>query len=206
MHLDLSTLSDNARYKLLMNSVLPRPIALVTSIDAKRRVNAAPFSCFNIMAANPATVVIGIDARNVGVPKDTAANIHATGEFVINLVSETIAKQCSLCSTGLPAGQNELELSGLTAAPSVQVAVPRIAEAPISLECVRHMTLDIGNERSIVIGRILHYHIQDQFFDADTGYVLADQIGLIARMHGRSWYARTTDLFEIPRDDVDRHA
>jgi flavin reductase (DIM6/NTAB) family NADH-FMN oxidoreductase RutF len=133
-------------------------------------------------------------------------NIHSTGEFVVNLVSESIVHEMNLCAAALPPGINELDHAGLTAAASMQVTAPRVLESPISLECTRTMALDIGNGRSIIIGNVIHYHIQDQFYDAERGYVLADKIGLVARMHGRTWYTRTTDLFEVERVDVGRHA
>lgn len=199
MHVDLNALPEKERYKLLMSSIVPRPIALVTSIDEQARVNAAPFSFFNLMGTTPATVVIGIDSRSRGVPKDTVRNIHLTGEFVVNLVSEAIVECTSLCSAPLPSGEDELAFSGLTAAPSVQVAAPRVAESPISLECRRTVSLDIGNDRTLVVGHVVHYHIRDEFYDAERGYVLADRLRLVARMHGKSWYARTSDLFEVAR-------
>ncbi len=205
MDIDLKTLNSSQQYKLLMSSVLPRPIALITSLDRNGVINAAPFSLFNIMAASPPTVVIGIDAREPGVPKDTARNIHQTGEFVINLVNEPMAEKMSLCASALHPDANELEHAGLTAVASTQVKPPRIAQSPISLECTRLTALDIGNERSIIVGTILHYHIKDEYYDASNGYVLAEQVGLIARMHGRSWYSRTTDLFEVHRPDQSRY-
>lgn len=205
MHLDLQTLSERERYKLLMSSVVPRPIALVTSLDLDGRVNAAPYSCFNIMGTSPALLVLGIDSRETGVPKDTSRNIHLTDEFVVNLVNEPMAAQASRCGAVLPAGESELAHSGLTAAPCEQVQPPRIAESPISLECRRHVALDVGNGRNIVVGHILHYHIQDRYYDAEHGYVLAAGMGMVARMHGRSWYVRSTDLFEIAREDGGSH-
>lgn len=199
MHVDLSALSERERYKLLMSSVVPRPIALISSVDENGRVNAAPFSCFNLMGATPATVVVGIDSRSPGVSKDTVRNIHVTGEFVVNMVSEAIADRMNLCSAPLPPGEDELSFAGLTAAASMQVAAPRIMEAPISLECRRTTALDIGHCRTLVVAHIVHYHIQDEFYDRESGYVLAEKIGLVARMHGKSWYARTSDLFELAR-------
>jgi flavin reductase (DIM6/NTAB) family NADH-FMN oxidoreductase RutF len=157
------------------------------------------------MGSSPATVVLGIDSRSSGVVKDTVGNVHSTAEFVVNLVGESMVEQMSLCGSALPAGQNELEHAGLTPVASVQVRPPRVAESPISLECRRTLALDIGNERSIIIGNIVHYHIQDQYYDAERGYVLAEQMGLVARMHGRTWYARTTDLFEVERSDISAH-
>ncbi len=199
MNVNLQDLSERARYSLLMGSVVPRPIALITTMDDAGRVNAAPFSCFNLMGTTPPTVVIGIDSRSPGVAKDTVRNIHLTGQFVINLVSEAIATPMSQCASPLPPGEDELAYSGLTSAPSVQVAPPRIAESPINLECQRTTALDIGHGRTLVVANILHYHVKDEFYDAATGYVRSEQLGLIARMHGKSWYARTTDLFEVHR-------
>ncbi len=203
MNIDLANLTERERYKLLMSSVVPRPVALVTSLDREGRINAAPFSCFNIMGTTPPTVVLGIDARSPGEPKDTADNVHGTGDFVVNLVSEAIVDKANICSAPLPPGVNELEYAGLTAVPGVQVGAPRVLEAPVSLECRRVMALDIGNERTIIIGNIVHYHIHDEFYDAEHGYVLADKMGLVARMHGRACYARTTDLFQLERPSAE---
>lgn len=199
MQVDLNTLGERERYKLLMSSVVPRPIALVTSLDAQGRTNAAPFSFFNLMGTTPAIVVLGIDSRTPEIPKDTVRNIHINGEFVINLVSEAIIDKMNLCSRPLPYGEDELQHAGLTPAASKQVAPPRVAESPINLECRRMTALDVGNGRTIVVGQVVHYHIHDEFYDAEKGYVLAEKIGLVARMHGKSLYARTTDLFEVER-------
>jgi flavin reductase (DIM6/NTAB) family NADH-FMN oxidoreductase RutF len=199
MNLDLNTADKKERYKLLMSSILPRPIALVTTQDDQGIVNAAPFSFFNIMASTPAIVVLGIDSKSPGIPKDTVRNMQLTKEFVINMVSEDIVEKMSLCSTPLPAGEDELKFSGLTAAPSIQVKPPRIAESPINMECRIVEILDIGHDRNIVIGNIVHYHIDDQFYDAQNGYVLVEKLGLVARMHGKSFYLRSHDIFEIDR-------
>ena len=199
MHIDLNAVDKKERYKLLMSSILPRPIALVTTQDDQGIVNAAPFSFFNIMASTPAIVVLGIDSKSPGVPKDTVRNMQLTKEFVINMVSEDIVEKMSLCSTPLPAGEDELKFSGLTAAPSIQVKPPRIAESPINMECRIVEILDIGHDRNIVIGNIVHYHIDDQFYDAQNGYVLVEKLGLVARMHGKSFYLRSHDIFEIDR-------
>ena len=205
MNVDLNAISEKLRYKLLMSSVVPRPIALVTSVDAEGRINAAPYSCFNVMGSTPATVVLGLDSRSQGVAKDTVRNVHLTGEFVVNLVSEAIVGAMNLCSAPLPPGANELDHAGLTAAPSVQVRPPRVAESPISLECKRLMALDLGNGRTVIIGNVVHFHIDDAYYDAEGQYVLTDRIGLVGRMHGADWYARSTDLFSLPRPVANAH-
>ena len=102
MNLDFNTADKKQRYKLLMSSILPRPIALVSTQDLDGRVNAAPFSFFNIMASTPAIVVLGIDSKSPGVPKDTVRNMQLTKEFVVNMVSEEIVEKMSLCSSHCP--------------------------------------------------------------------------------------------------------
>jgi flavin reductase (DIM6/NTAB) family NADH-FMN oxidoreductase RutF len=199
MHIDLNTANQKERYKLLMSSILPRPIALVTTQDEEGRINAAPFSFFNIMASTPAIVVLGIDSKSPGVPKDTVRNMQLTKEFVVNMVSEDIVEKMSLCSSPLPAEEDELKFAGLTAAPSIQVKPPRIAESPINMECRIVEILDIGHERNIVIGNVIHYHIDDQYYDAENGYVMVEKLGLVARMHGKSFYLRSSDIFEVER-------
>ncbi len=202
MDIDLQSLDEKTRYKLLMSSVVPRPIALITSLCQDGTVNAAPFSLFNIMSSSPPVVVVGIDAREKGVLKDTGRNIEANGEFVVNLVNEDLSEQMNLCATSLPYGTSEIDHAGLDVTPSVQVAAPRITRSPISLECKLETILQIGNDRVIIVGKILHYHIDDRYYDAEKQYVLSEAIGLVARMHGRSWYARTSDLYEIARPDA----
>ncbi len=199
MHTSLHDLDHKLRYKLLTSSVVPRPIALVTTVDELGRVNAAPFSYFNLMGASPPVVALGINSRRSGEPKDTLRNILANGEFVVNLVNEEMAQQMNGCATDLPPGEDELEMVGFGRTDSIAVRPPRVSEAPVSLECRSSHTLDVGSGRHIVIGTILHFHIKDEFFDPERAYVLADKMKLIARMHGRSWYSTTRDLFEIDR-------
>src|SRR3954468_1121566 len=130
MELDLEKEYANRAYPLLVSLVTPRPIALVTSLSPDGRVNAAPFSFFNVLGANPPIVAFAPGDREDGTPKDTALNVRATHEFVVNLVDETIAEAMNRCAASLPYGENELSRAGLTAAPSSVVKPPRIAEAP----------------------------------------------------------------------------
>lgn len=205
MDIDLEQLNDAERYKLLMSSVVPRPIALVTSVCTNGIVNAAPFSLFNIIAATPPTVVVSIDTRRSGKPKDTGANILDTGEFVVNLVNEQMAEQMNICAADIPSEEDELLLAGFDTKPAQRVRPPLIAQAPVSLECKKAGSVDIGNNRTVIVGTILHFHIQDQFYVPEKGYVLAEKMQLIARMHGRGWYSRTTDLFQLKRPDPERY-
>lgn len=200
MELDLENEYADRAYTFLASLVTPRPIALVTSISADGRVNAAPFSFFNLFGANPPICGFAPGDRDNGTPKDTALNIRATHEFVVNLVDEKIAEAMNQCAASLPYGENELTRAGLTAAPSSLVKPPRIAEAPASLECVEWGTLQIGGNR-VVIGLIKRLHVRDELFDVEKKRIHLDKLSTIGRMASPHWYCRTRDRFEMKRPD-----
>jgi flavin reductase (DIM6/NTAB) family NADH-FMN oxidoreductase RutF len=200
MELDLENEYADRAYTFLASLVTPRPIALVTSISADGRVNAAPFSFFNLFGANPPICGFAPGDRDNGTPKDTALNIRATHEFVVNLVDEKIAEAMNQCAASLPYGENELTCAGLTAAPSSLVKPPRIAEAPASLECVEWGTLQIGGNR-VVIGLIKRLHVRDELFDVEKKRIHTDKLSIIGRMASPHWYCRTRDRFEMKRPD-----
>jgi flavin reductase (DIM6/NTAB) family NADH-FMN oxidoreductase RutF len=198
MELDLTgPLRDDA-YMILAGLVTPRPIALVTTVDPQGRVNAAPFSFFNVLGDSPPIVGFCPGDRAPGVPKDTARNIRLTQEFVVNLVDESIAVQMNRCATTLPPGENELTQAGLTEVPSSVVKPPRIAEAPASLECRCHSILEIGENR-LIIGEVLRVHVEDGVFDPATWLVSPGNYAPIGRMQSPHWYCRTTEMFEMKR-------
>lgn len=198
MILDLTgPLRDDA-YRILAGLVTPRPIALVTTIDEHGRVNAAPFSFFNVLGDSPPIVGFCPGDREPGVPKDTARNIRTTHEFVVNLVDAAIGEQMNLCAATLPPGENELIHAGLTALPSEAVKVPRIAEAPASLECRHHSTIEIGDNR-LIIGEVLRVHVRDGIFDTETWFVKQGAYAPIGRMQSPHWYCQTRDMFEMKR-------
>ena len=200
MELNVETDYADRAYTILASLVTPRPIALVTTISADGKVNAAPFSFFNLMGANPPICAFAPSDRENGVPKDTALNVRATHEFVVNLVDEKIAEAMNQCAASLPFGENELVRAGLTAAPSSIVKPPRIAEAPASLECTEWGTLQIGGNR-MVIGLIKRIHLRDEFFDAATKRVRTEKLLTIGRMASPHWYCKTSDRFEMKRPD-----
>jgi len=204
MLFDLAAITAENAYKLLVSTVVPRPIAWVTTRDVDGTLNAAPFSFFNAMSGDPPVVCLGIGGRAPGDIKDTGGNIRRTGEFVVNLVSHKLAEQMNITAIDFPKGINELAEAGLTAAPSVKVRPPRIAEAPVSMECERLVIVEVGIARAVILGRVLAIHIRDEYvLDAERCYVDSPKLDLIGRMHGRGWYARTTDLFEMPRIMLD---
>ena len=198
MELNLETDYAGRAYQILASLVTPRPIALVTTISGDGKINAAPFSFFNLMGANPPICAFSPGDRDNGTPKDTALNIRSGHEFVLNLVDESIAEAMNQCAASLPFGENELIRAGLTAAPSTLVKPPRIAEAPASLECSEWGTLQIGGNR-MVIGLIKRVHIREEFFDAATKRVRTENLLTIGRMASPDWYCKTGDRFEMKR-------
>ena len=212
---DFGAISSHQRYNLIIGLVAPRPVALVTSLDAAGRVNAAPYSAFNYACVDPVLVTLGVanrpDARDphsgLGVPKDTAQNIRVRGEFVINVVNEAIAEAMNVCAIDFPPGVDELAEAGLTTEPSTRVQVPRIAQAPASLECREVTTVEVGRSR-IVIGEVLCVHIRDEYLDPAGPYVKAELLGPIGRMNGAGNYVRTSAAFfkmgRIPYADWQR--
>ena len=200
MELNLEKEFADRAYQILASLVTPRPIALVTTISPEGRVNAAPFSFFNLMGANPPICAFAPGDRDNGTPKDTVLNIRATHEFVVNLVDEKIAAAMSQCAASLPYGENELVRAGLTSAPSTSVKPPRIAEAPASLECTEWGTLQIGGNR-MVIGLIKRVHLRDELFDVGKKRVITDQLFTIGRMASPHWYCTTRDRFEMKRPE-----
>ena len=198
MELDLVGQHASRAYPILASLVTPRPIALVTTLSPDGRINAAPFSFFNVLGANPPIVALAPGDRDDGTPKDTARNIRLTHEFVINLVDEPLAEAMNLCAASLPYGDNELVHAGLHTLASSVVKPPRIAESPVSLECTEWGTLEIGGNR-VVIGCVQRVHLRDELFDVEKQRVRGDQLFLIGRMASPHWYCRTRDRFEMIR-------
>src|SRR5215469_4929344 len=195
MELDLEHDYADRAYQLLASVVTPRPIAFVTTISPDGRLNAAPFSFFNLFGANPPILAFAPADRENGTPKDTALNIRATHEFVVNLVDEAIAEAMNKCAASLPYGENELVHAGLTTRESSVVKPPRIAESPASLECKEWGTLQIGDNR-VVIGLVKNVHLRDNLFDVEKKRVRSENLFLIGRMAAPHWYCRTRDRFE----------
>jgi flavin reductase (DIM6/NTAB) family NADH-FMN oxidoreductase RutF len=201
MEFDLEKISGPETYKLLIGLVVPRPIALVTSLDEQGLLNAAPFSAYNYFCTDPAIVGIGVTNRpaDVFVPKDTARNIRRTGEFVVNVVTEDIAEKMNVCATDFPAEMSEVEIAGFTTAPSRKVKPPRLAEAHAALECREFTTLEVGRSR-IILGRVVSIYVEDRFVDPAGPYIDAEQMHTVGRMNGLGNYVRTRDAFlRIPR-------
>ena len=201
MNFDLEQSPASHAYKLLVGLVAPRPIALITSMDADGRLNAAPFSAYNYLCTDPPIIGVGVTNRpdQKLVPKDTARNIRRTGEFVVNVVTEDIAGKMNICATDFPPEMSEVELAGFTTVPSQKVKPPRLAEAHAALECIEYTTMEIGRSR-IILGRVVAIYVEDRYVDMAGPYVKADELHAIGRMNGLGNYVRTRDAFmTIPR-------
>ena len=195
MQIDPSHHAAADNYKLLTNLVVPRPIAWVTSLNASGSVNLAPFSFFNAVASDPLYLVISIGRNDAGQPKDTAVNIQATGEFVVNMVTEELFAAMNLSAADFPPDQSELVASGLTTAPSVHVGVPRVAEAQVSMECRLHSTLALGSN-ILIVGEVVMFHVADRLVGPRLHI---DGFAPLGRLGSPSVYCRTTDRFNVPR-------
>jgi flavin reductase (DIM6/NTAB) family NADH-FMN oxidoreductase RutF len=201
MIFDLSQASTNQTYNLLIGLVAPRPIAWITSIDRAGKINAAPFSAYNYVGIDPPIVAIGVGNRSGPgvVGKDTAQNIRNTREFVINVVNETMAEAMVTCAIDFPPEVNELEIAQVETEASSVVAVPRIKEAPASLECREITTMEIGRSR-VILGQVVAIHVKDEFVDPAGPYIRAEELHAIGRMNGLGAYVKTQDsFFQVPR-------
>jgi flavin reductase (DIM6/NTAB) family NADH-FMN oxidoreductase RutF len=199
MLFDFKEIPGKECYKLLVSTVTPRPIAWVVSQDANGVLNAGAFSFFNVFSGDPPVVGIGMASHKPGRPKDSRVNIRETGQFVVNLVSEENAEQMNITAIEFDPSVNELEQAGLTPAPSVRVKPPRIAESPVAMECELMQIVELG-ETGLVLGRVVAMHVRDDVvLDAASHSIDTPKLRLLGRMHGRGWYARTTDLFDMPR-------
>ena len=205
MLFDFRELSGADGYKLLSSTVVPRPIAWITSRGGDGVVNAAPYSFFNALAGAPPVVGIGISSRPDGSRKDSGRNILREKEFVVNLVSAANAEAMNVTAIDFPHGTSELAQAGLHIEPGVRIGTPRLAESPVALECNLLQTVDLGPERLIVLGEVLAIHVRDDaVISREKCYIDAAKLDLIGRMHGGGWYARTTDRFELPRIPLDQ--
>lgn len=182
MNFDFTVLPEDDRYRLLTNFVGPRPIALVSTVDEQGRNNAAPMSFFNVFSHEPPILILGIQPREDGAPKDTVANLRRSGEFVVHMVDMAIAQAMLVTGRDVPPGVDEIALAGLTAVPSIQVAAPRIAESACAMECRVEQIIDYPR-RAIILGRVVQMFVRDECLDAAGRYVDPATYQPIARLH-----------------------
>lgn len=198
---DFRALSARDRYKLMIGAIVPRPIALVTTVDGAGRINAAPFSFFNCLSSDPPIIALGVENHPDLRFKDTAANIRETEVFTVNIVSHAMAEAMHVTAVKFPPHVDEIDEAGLTAMPGVAVASPWIAESPAAFECRRHITLSLGRSREIILGEILHAHFASDAVD-ERLHVDPVVLDAIARLGGDTC-CTIRDRFEMDTPTLD---
>lgn len=202
MRFDFSELKPLDRHKLLSSTITPRPIAWVTTIAPDGVRNAAPFSYFNVFGEDPPIVGFSVIDRAPGDHKDTGRNIRESGEFVVNLVSENLLDKMNITAAEFGPEVDEFSRANLASAPSVTIAAPRIADSPVSMECMLHSIVPLGVSRSLILGTVQMMHIADEMLsDAERFHVDTQRLRLVARAQGNT-YVRSTDVFELLRVPV----
>lgn len=194
MEFDFGALKASDRYKLLVSLVVPRPIALVTTVGAGDVVNAAPFSFFNVLGDDPPILIVSVDRKLDGTLKDTARNIIANREFVVHMVDEAIAQKMHGCSVEAAQSVSELDLVGFTQRPGKTVRPPRIAEAPVALECTLHSDIETGS-RNLFIGEVKWLHVRDGIVDPQTLRRVPRMFHPIGRLYANK-YCKLGEEFE----------
>ncbi|HWK65300.1 MAG TPA: flavin reductase family protein [Rhizobiaceae bacterium] len=198
MRIDLNDLVPSDQYKLLAGSIVPRPIALVSSRSLAGQDNAAPFSFFGVLGEAPAILAIGVKNNPDGSMKDTSRHVIERGELVVNLVDEDLALAMNLCALDAPPDVSEAELAGLTLVPGEKVGVPRIAEAPFAFECQLVDCLTKVPDRQILLVEVVLMHARDGLVDLATRRIDQQVYRPVGRLTGND-YLRASDRFQLTR-------
>jgi flavin reductase (DIM6/NTAB) family NADH-FMN oxidoreductase RutF len=202
MRIDLTAIPAREAYQWMTSTILPRPIAWVSTVSPEGKTNLAPFSFFQgVTSAPPSLMFVPVNLRD-GAKKDTLRNIEATGEFMVNLVSFAQAEMMSKCAALLPYGESEFEAFGVPSVAAEQVRPPRVAGAPVSFECRLHSITRIGEgagAANVIFGLIGLVHVDDAVLGAD-GKVDPVKLDLVARLGGEA-YSRMGEIFTLKRPD-----
>lgn len=198
--IDPKQISERENYKFLIGTIIPRPIAFVTSISEDGVVNAAPFSFFNIVSSNPPMISVSIQ-RKKGEPKDTARNIRAKEQFVVHIVDTENVEQVNKTAANLPPDESEIAVAGLSLVKSEKIDVPGVKEAKVRLECVLEKALELGggDENAgcdLIVGKVVYYHIEESLYE--DGRIDPKGLGAISRLAGND-YAKIGEQFTIER-------
>lgn len=200
MILDFESLGPREIYAWMINTITPRPIAWVSTINAAGQTNLAPFSYFQAVCSNPPTLMFSGAVNRHGVSKDSVVNVGQVPEFVVNIVPFALAEQMNLTATPLPPGESEFEKFGIEPAASQKVRPPRVAAAPVAFECKLDRILNFGEgpaSSNVVFGRVVSVYVSDAILGPD-GQVDPAKLDSIGRMGGDN-YVRTRELFTVAR-------
>jgi flavin reductase (DIM6/NTAB) family NADH-FMN oxidoreductase RutF len=200
MIIDPNDLQRSERYKLIIGTVLPRPIAWVSSVDEAGNLNLAPFSYFTAVCPEPMTLIFCPGVHPNGQKKDTWRNVEKVPEFVVNLTNEETAERMNLSATILPYGRSEFTWAGVTPVPSKTIRVPRVTEAPVSFECKLQQIVVVSQQPgggAVIFGEVQCIHIRDDLYE--NGYVNLEKLRPIGRMAGAGYTRAATDTFVMHR-------
>jgi flavin reductase (DIM6/NTAB) family NADH-FMN oxidoreductase RutF len=199
LSIDPSKNTERENYKFLIGSIVPRPIAFVTSMSGQGILNGAPFSYFNIVSSNPPMISLAIQ-RTAGRQKDTARNIIELKEFVVHVVDENNVEEINKTAASLPPNESEIELANLTPVESLKISVPGIKEAKIRMECILEQSLELGGQDSpgvdLIIGKVIQFHIEEEIYE--NGRIDPLGLGAVSRLAGTN-YAKIGEIFSIER-------
>ncbi|TKC14896.1 flavin reductase family protein [Robertmurraya kyonggiensis] len=193
--IDPTSNTERENYKLLIGSIIPRPIAFVTSISKYDVLNGAPFSYFNIVSSDPPMISISIGRRD-GQRKDTSRNILELKEFVIHIVDEDNVALINQTAASFAPDQSEVALAGLTPIDSEKISVPGIKEAKIRMECTLEHSLELGNTNDLIIGKIVRFHVSEELYE--KGRIDPRGLAAVSRLAGSN-YAKIGEVFSIER-------
>ncbi|PTX55364.1 flavin reductase (DIM6/NTAB) family NADH-FMN oxidoreductase RutF [Melghirimyces profundicolus] len=201
MQIDPKDQAKKENYKLLIGSVLPRPIAFVTTLNAEGKVNAAPFSFFTVVSTDPPMLSVTVNRKPGGIRKDTARNIAENREYVIHVVDADNVEKVNQCSADFPPEMSEAEAVGFDVIPGQKVKVPRIAQTKIQMECRLHQILPMGGTEGepnadLVIGEVVMFHIRDDLYD--RGRIDTAKLEPVGRLAGLA-YGKVGETFSRPR-------
>ncbi|OES43492.1 flavin reductase family protein [Domibacillus iocasae] len=197
---DPDQLNERENYKFLTGSIIPRPVAFVTTLSETGVLNAAPFSYFNIVSSNPPMVSVSIQ-RQKGKMKDTARNAVAQSAFVVHISDESYVVELNETAKPLSPEESEISLTNLTVINSEKIDVPAVQEAKIRMECVLEQKITLGETEEgpscdLLIGRVVQYHIREELYE--NGRIDAKRLAPVSRLAG-NFYAKLGDVFELKR-------
>ena len=195
-----NAVSERAISKILKGTIIPRPIAFVTTISKEKVTNGAPFSYFNIVAAYPPLISLSVQ-REGGNIKDTAKNINDNGEFVIHIVDQDNVAKVNETAAHLPYNESELDLAKLTQVSSEIISVPGVREAKVRMECKLVKAAPLEKEGNVVcdlfIGEVVRFHLDEEIYDAN-GRIIAENLNAVSRLAGAD-YAKIGEIFSVKR-------
>jgi flavin reductase (DIM6/NTAB) family NADH-FMN oxidoreductase RutF len=199
LSIDPAQNTERENYKLLIGSVIPRPIAFVTSMSTEDVLNGAPFSYFNVVSANPPFISLSIQRSNEK-QKDTARNIIDRKEFVVHIVDEENVEKVNQTAASLPPEQSEISIAALSPVASTNISIPGVLEAKIRFECILEHHLELGRGDTptcdFIIGRIVQFHVQEDLYE--NGRINPRGLNAVSRLAGND-YAKIGEIFTIER-------